>query len=395
MFLTSTLIMNIIFAQENDISDEQWKKIVDYANTKVTLTYIDSLHNATKLNQLETENYENILKPQLINNSLSSPISFESLKILMTDHFGQTLKNLSAKIDNLKYGSRDLDSLFSSIESAFKAVKMEKLDNSSPINNLRSEIIEFTNKEKIEVVSPINNKETPSVNLNQDKSDSILTIPNIIILLLIIVLSFFIFLSINKHKEIEKLKNKIKNPKNHSNNKTYNNLREDQLNRKYLSQITNLENKIAKLKTELKEAKQLNYSFLNPTVHTPSEIIEQVTITDTKSFPESSNFYAGKPTPEREFISVNDHIKEQETIFKFTIMDSRHTKASFEVIIVNDFMMRQIINSPDDFLYRVCNNVNSNQDFRKEIITERKGIAHFKNGIWVVDENDKALIKFH
>lgn len=106
----------------------------------------------------------------------------------------------------------------------------------------------------------------------------------------------------------------------------------------------------------------------------------------------SSVLYAGKPTQNGEFLNIHTSINETESVFKLTVKNE--IQAEFEVIIPSKIMEKYITNAPSDFLYRVCNHVNSNRDFTKEIITLKKGIAELVDEKWIVKEENKALIKF-
>jgi len=152
------------------------------------------------------------------------------------------------------------------------------------------------------------------------------------------------------------------------------------------SELAMIKNSVVEPKIQIKERTKPEPDILSPEIDLgPPNSQKTIKLKE---------FFAGKPTPDRRFVEVTDKVIEQETVFKFNYSDESESTASFEVILASDFMKKEITNAPDDYLYRVCNNANSNQDFRREIITERKGIAHFRDGYWVVDELEKALIKF-
>ena len=390
--MTSVLFINILFAQENSISKEKWNTIVDYTNAKVTLAYIDDLHEKSNPSKEDNVYYNNILRPQLSNASIESSISFDSMSILMKPHFEKTLNNLSFKINEIRNEPRDLETLFSSIEAALKTVKRDNLDNSKTIIHLRSEIMDFT---KFTNLTDVQQSPVASAVLDEpeeirsERGNSLFTLTNLIKFVLFIVFIFFVFLSINKHKMIENLEEDKKELKKEL---TWYKANNHEISA-YQSQIKKLKETISNQEQQLTKINATDSQGDMPAGNDLRRV-NTIPLETPKSMPISKSFYCGKPTPNRTFERPTNDIIEQETIFKFTYAEQNMAIANFEVLIVSDFMKRQMINSPDDFLYRMCNNANSNQDFTKEIITERQGVAHLKDGIWIVDENDKALIRF-
>tara|TARA_R110000744_G_scaffold274204_1_gene387359 strand:+ start:35 stop:667 length:633 start_codon:yes stop_codon:yes gene_type:complete len=104
-------------------------------------------------------------------------------------------------------------------------------------------------------------------------------------------------------------------------------------------------------------------------------------------------FYSGKPTTEGKFSPVSSSPLSGQTIYKLFVNEDGLT-ADFEIELVDQFITREVTNAPDEYLYRVCNQENSNKDFSREIITTKKGLAVLIDGNWVVKEANKATIKF-
>lgn len=390
MFFTFILFCVSLFAQEKSIAENDWNSVVDYSNTKVTLVYIDNLLKTSKQTEDEISYFNNTLKLKLSESSLENPISFDSLSVLMNPKFERTFKNLSFKINSVKNEPNDIDSLFNLIKTVLVEVKKEELYDSEALMKLREEVHQFTISQSSEVTEDI----VPSVVINQartsDRGNSIFSLSNIIILTLFILWMVFLFRSIKKGKKIRKLGNKIENLKKSQSNNTYADINSNKIKRlerektELLKENMLLQNKI---KENHKSDSQRNASDNTVTW----QKLDQPKLNNLSK---PKNFYSGKPNSNREFNQITQEAEDQETVFKFTYTDNTQTTAEFEVVIVSEFMKRQIINAPDDFLYRVCNNVNSNQEFQRDIITERKGKAVFSNGVWIVDENDQALIKF-
>ena len=103
--------------------------------------------------------------------------------------------------------------------------------------------------------------------------------------------------------------------------------------------------------------------------------------------------YSGKPTTDSKFFPVSSSPLSGQTIYKLNVHEDGLT-ADFEIELVDQFITREVTNAPDEYLYRVCNQENSNKDFSREIITTKKGLAILIDGNWVVQEANKATIKF-
>lgn len=389
-FIFFWLSIGSLFGQ-NPILQENWDAIVDHTNATVTSCYIEKLHISKKLNKEESEYYLNTLKKRLNNSSINSPIAFDSLEIYLNHKFKLTFENVSFKINEIKQGPRELDTLFGLMETIFIDVKQDSLIKSESISNLRTEINEYLHSQVIQDTQDVNSLKVLDEKPIEERGESILNLSNIIIAILVILIIFFIINSIKTGRKIQGLNNdkiKLKMSLKH---------KESQIDGidGYESKIRKLERKISSLENELLASKnnlKQNFDITSNENQATNTITWENPELDPKHIPTS--FYAGKPNPNKAFTQTTKEIEEQETVFKFTYCDDSKTTAEFEVVLASDFMKRQIINSPDDFLYRVCNNANSNHEFQREIKTERKGLARLVNGDWVVDENGKAFIKF-
>lgn len=383
--LTSVLFSNSIWAQEEDIPQEKWNDIVDYTNAKATMTYLDG-YTLSKAIKEEIIFYESTLKPKLELSSLKAPVSFYTIQLLMDSHFKKTFEKLTSQIELVKREPHVLDTLYNTLQDVLKEVNLEESQRNSLVNTLKAEI---NKSSKVNPQADPMAGFTPKTEIREERQDSsIINLSNIVIGTLILLIFFLVYLIIKKGKRIGYLEYDLGRLR-----------RDSQFEKLAVTGNRNVSGKakrrIQELERELQEAKAFNERLVNESkkeIDSESAVVVEFDVPNPSPAPQE--FYAGKPTPERKFPELSDKIKEQETVFKFTFTDSSRAKASFEVILASEFMKRQIINSPDDFLYRVCNNSNSNQDFRREIVTERKGIAQLRDGVWVVDENDKALIKF-
>lgn len=387
LILTCLLFSNSIWAQESEIPQEKWNAIVDYTNAKVTLAYIESYHKTNKPNKEDNIYFEDTLKPILTENHIESPTSFNTLRTQMAPHFQKTFNNLTSTIEGAKKKSRVLDTLYNTLQAGLKKVQKEEIYNSHSIQILKSEINEFLKDIPNEKILQIDDSNwNPTETRSKTK---LFTLSNIIMGVLILLLVILIIMVIAQDKTIKSQKNKLERVQKGPQSNELNTSPNPQFNERSESRFKELERKLR----QAEEDNKILVGRLKRETE-PDVISQEIDLGPPNPLPISTTFYSGKPTPDRKFLEVTDKIRDQETIFKFTFTDSSRTKASFEVILASDFMKRQITNAPDDFLYRVCNNTNTNQDFRREIITERKGIAHLRNDVWAVDEDDKALIRF-
>lgn len=386
ILIFSCLFLSFLHGQSNPISDEKWSAMVDHTNANVTKNYIESV-SLTKKDSLY---YLDNLKVRLNESSINSPLPFDSLEIYLKQEFERTFEKVSFKINEVKTKEKDLDTLFVAIGTILKGVKDEQLIDSQPLALLRTDIEGYINptvEENVENISNVNAKSE----VIPKRGESIFTLSNAAIVFLFALLIFFIVRSINKGKKIRKLEASIEKK------------REELVTAKSIdipklkNEINSLNEEKASLENKLKKVKynsNHNFNSSSPSTNLENET-EKTKVWETpKSKPVLTSFYAGKSNLDRIFVKTTQEVLDQETVFKFTYIDSTKTSAEFEVVLVSDFMKRQIINSPDDFLYRVCNNANSNQEFQRDINTERKGLARLINGEWVVNEADKALIKF-
>jgi len=103
--------------------------------------------------------------------------------------------------------------------------------------------------------------------------------------------------------------------------------------------------------------------------------------------------YAGKPSDANTLSAVSSQQDEHRSIFKLILENKEAESAKFEVV-ENGYILKMIANSPDTYLYSVCNPENSNQNFDSSILTTKKGTAYLTDGEWRVNDEDKATIKF-
>lgn len=207
----------------------------------------------------------------------------------------------------------------------------------------------------------------------------------VLIVLLLILVAVMIFRLIKHIKKSESMFEKI-------NERIDRRVKSDELN-------SRVKDFYAKLKKDespktIKEDKVENEVEIEKNNFEEDEISKPIFLNPEMPTKEEPNyFYAGIPTPEGEFKSISGEIDESQTIFKLTYVNEERTQAEFEVS-TTDYLLKMIVNQPDDYLFRVCNPKNSNREFKRRINTIKKGEASLINGVWTVREEDKAVIEF-
>src|SRR5690606_6124651 len=177
--LFNCFLMSVIHGQNNDKSYENWNSIVGYVNVKMTECYLQDLLDSDNLNNKDKEYYLVTLKPKLVKSTIDNPITFDSLENYLTPNFEKTLSNFSLKVNQIKSGPKELDSLFNSIEVVFIGVKKENLINSEPMNKLRIEITDYVPEKSSEEVIEISTFQEANMDVIQKRGETIFTLSNI------------------------------------------------------------------------------------------------------------------------------------------------------------------------------------------------------------------------
>lgn len=372
---------------ENNVD---WGNIIDYVNAKVTYYYISEQINKGSIKSDEEIESFKTFESELDNSNLNNIISFSDLKSFLKPHFGKTLENISSPIDSLKVNNLDTEPLFVAVLSILSE-RQSNVQNTDQFQQLKDSVTSFVKEKDTYVVAETKDP------VDESNESFILSNTTLLILASLFLFStiFFIIVWLYFRDENRKLKNAIlvKN-----------------------DEIINLkwENKKPTVKTPPTENRRVNKSHENSKPEIRKNQNYQNNQNNPKGIPIEDNkspeivlpveakelvniiehLYAGKPTENRVLKEISTQSDPQQTIFKLKILPNNNELAEFEVFHVSDFMTRSITNAPDDYLYRVCNHENTNQEFRKEILTVKKGKANLINGEWVVKEENKATIKF-
>lgn len=396
-FFIAFLCYNVLFAQESSnslkleqISEKKWENIVDYLNAEVTAMAMLEYKNKKKGLDANEEIGLSEISLLLIENSIVSPVSSSDLKNILNTSWVNTFNNISTPIDSLKnYSPKVLDTLFNSIENIlvfrkseiFQTLKFEELKNVIILSQKpRKSLLVNLDKES-DLIIPESSIITGR-RAERKSFDSYWMVP--IILLLVSTILFFTKWRTEKQKNRKIEKNRCREAEEYT------------LQIKDLDQKLNNQNeKYSSPKSKSAPLKNENYFQKND--ENSEYVLEKKSLeVDWKPsaiIREPENLFSGKPTIENRFANLSKTPINNQTIYKLTIHDDG-LNADFEVDLVDDFITREVTNAPDEYLYRVCNQVNSNKDFSREIITTKKGLAVLIDGNWVVKEANKATIKF-
>ena len=157
--------------------------------------------------------------------------------------------------------------------------------------------------------------------------------------------------------------------------------------------ISNLEDKIKKLETELKEVKSKVDSS-----NIPFEVVqpryEQQSWQETKQ-PEvkSETFFLSTPNADGSFndSSVSPTYKEGASIYKFTKVGNNRAKFQIDE---REASVKLALTYPDKSIDPVCDAVNAFNPKAKRITTVDVGEAELLNDKWIVNKSQKAKIRY-
>lgn len=387
------LVSGSCWSQNSEVSDAsnekllKWEKTVDYVNAEIILLYMEEFKVKNKLNYQEKESYDKF-KSAHANTKIDNPINFNKLTSHLDLAWASTFKGIASPINELKsLDDKSPTILFQKVDSLLKARSSEiSLGNS--FGQLKEKIIGVNKKTDVsegqQKMSVVNSSQvsniTPTDNLNQNISSSSL-VYYLLIPLFLFILSTVLFAL--KFKKTKKASSKL----NHENERLKGFIRQgDVKNSQNDRTIANLKNDITTLKKTLQS---MSYQSIKA-----EQIIDKDPMEGNFPVEKTKILYAGKPSVNKVFTETFDQPQERQTIFKLTVDLNNGENAIFEVSDVSDFMIKNITNIPDDYLYRVCNHENSNSEFKREIITTKKGKAELIDGNWAVREENKATIKF-
>ncbi|MET6989148.1 hypothetical protein [Sediminicola arcticus] len=364
---------------------------VDYINSKILLLYMEEIKAQRDLDDQEKSSYDELKKINIKNN-LEKPIDFKTLSPILSKAWPTTIKKIANPIDSFKnLDKKDLIVLFFKVDSLLNVRKSE-ISSDKAFIKLKKEILGENSKAEVskEVQNEIEARSTNQVvssrsieTPDQKSSNSWSYYLMIPILLFMLSTLFFGFKYNTVRKDLKEQKKKysiLENDYDQNDNK-----------------LKQKQNEIDELVNSIKYQSNTHQVTSNQNLR-PDPIVEERPTEVSFPVEEPKNsptiLYAGKPSVDHFLTNISNEPLNNTTIFKLVISPNNEHLAEFEVILVDNFMTRNITNQPDDYLYRVCNNENFNKEFKREIITTKKGKAELIDGNWTVKEENKATIKF-
>lgn len=391
------LCFNLI-SQENERftneSNDEWAKIFDYLAAEFTYEYIQELEINNQLNAEEKDNFDQF-REKLANNDIERPIAPDSLKSYMNGSFQVTYKRLTKKVYALNnLDQKSVEHVFIKIDSILKEIKSD-IRNTPVYEEIRAKV-----NSQIESFKFDNSRrELASINKGEieEGSGQGNDVGNVLFIILSGILFFssilLLFAWLHTRKELRKLKKDQEEnslaKNNHTKQWSYNNTTKKSEPRLSTESRGNC--------PKLDDSNSKNAHKATPSIEkkVPEEISSKASSTSVNTNKSNQNkpsvLYAGKPTNEGYFLNV-DEAQNDNHIYKLKPINDHEVE--FNLIELGDYMQTEVINAPDEYLYRVCINENSNQNFSGEIITTKRGIAHKVDGKWKVNEENKATIKF-
>ena len=286
------------------------------------------------------------------------------------------------EVDNQEVDNQEVD--IQEVDSSGTAI--DKNTETSNDSNLNS----FADQESTKDFPAENNQKSLIFNDGRWSLFEVVIITSLLLNLILIVLFISLF---RKNSRL----NKDINTKNHKlDNKNW---RIRELERDLQQKNNSYENQFQQNNKKINERKRFQDSRSKSGYvdQKPYEVILDHKITTPPSITVEAMpkviLYAGKPSDANTFSAVSSQQDEHRSIFKLILENKEAESAKFEVV-ENEYIMKMIANSPDTYLYSVCNPENSNQNFDGRILTTKKGIAYLADGEWRVNDEDKATIKF-
>jgi len=384
LFNNPAYCQNVVDDSSETRIQQDWENIVDYINAEITFLYLKQYKDKTKG---EIESYKKLQKVQS-NNKVANPIVFDSLINILNVDWSNTIEKISKPINLFKNDKpQNLNRLFLNIEkhtkaifplgSEFDTIKDKLLKAYGQPKKIDKKNISIANEPKMD---------TSSEGLEKSNNYNILLLVSAVLFLIISIILFLF------NRKLLKRIDELETKKRERSNNNFTEKDKEIYNLKEKLRLSNKEKEVLVAKNN-----QFHDDLMPIQSSNTDSIIEQKSPEvnfEMGIIPKQRKVvYAGKPTTDNKFSNITDEPNLNHTIYKLTIDDTGQS-ADFEVILVGDFMIKNVTNSPDDYLYRVCNQENSNKDYNRKIVTTKKGLALLIEGDWVVYEENKATIKF-
>jgi hypothetical protein len=356
--------------EEKNSSENEFTLQIDNFNKVITLQYLNTLNN-----KIDSVNLIQLRK-QVSNENFEINLFF---KLLDQYRFSKTKENLSLKIDSIKKivsNSNNFNLFFHEIENlnlnSLKVIdKYYLAERKRLAPNFQSSIPEVN---RVVHVQQLENQE---INL--------FDIKNIIILILFILIVVYFILNQKLNKKIREQRSKIEDHKNQLKS-TYNNHSDSNNSINNLqSKIKELDKQITDLKIKLEQKENDKTEFNEPIINVIPEVSNPEKI-------EAKIKYFKAPISDGSFSKnhQSDTIEFANTMFKFEIQkDEKRAKFEF---CGDEKVIKHAINFSDLNIEKVCDYVNTKNNFRTQIINIEPGIVELDGNKWIVKQ--KAKIKF-
>jgi hypothetical protein len=397
-------------------SKEEYDKAVDYCACKIA--YVYSADYATKNpNSDEKKSFDEVISKQLKDCDKQN-ISISDLEKLLKENnfnsFSEILLPEVKKAKNSYPNNSNKEEAINNILISFK-LSLDKIDIKGELgNDLDDKIQNFKNQnntveenKSVGTTDPIstkkNNYSDRMINENRGTAEKSF-FPNWLLFVLILICSALLVLnnyfksknlkdSIKRHREeIEELKkNRVSLYLFEENTKKNLSFKKD-----IDQNIIDLNFAIQKLQKDnsynqtfqQKEISQTPPRPKNIASH-PKEILKTNDITENNKKEIKKVMYGKTPISDKTFNALDISEDKEGKFYKFIMFD--YDQAEFE-FFNTDNSAKRAVNSPDSFLYPVCEEFESLNQNAKKIITKKPGIVTKQDDKWIVKE--KALIAY-
>jgi len=379
-------------------SKEDFEKAVDYCACKIAYAYTNQYAEKNS-NSVEGKSFEETIKPKIENCEINDPISNSELSELLSENnFGTFSKEFIPVINLVQDAFQDaltqkevinviVDGFYNN--SDFKTIITTYTDIGSLENDLKKELNNSLNSFNVKVIQSTNLKNSTGTewkseinrlenSINNEKPFLPNWLSTSLILSAFIFSLFSLYLLMNDYKRLDRHRDELERLKsNNFNSINSRNTNNSQFERTTNRKILDLNDAIGKLQKE----------------NSNTQVSQQNQISQTKHIHQSSqkeiqNFvYAKTPIDEKTFNAFDVSEEKEGKFYKFIITNNKN-QAKFEFFNTENSAKRAV-NSPDNFLYLVCDEIEPLNQNAKKIITKKAGIAIKQDGKWIVTEKAK------
>ncbi len=413
------ILLFFVLGALQPVSQEKYDNSVDYIGWQVMDAYMKDYTNLRTDRAAEQQGYK-LFKEKFPSSaySLENPPESEAVRQVLTNNsWSNAYKNLYSRIVNLKTmykadwsQQQAADYLRNQIDNI--SLQSLGVEDSAYVNlqitkaQLRDEIAQFFSP-SIEQSLAASDDSTPVMEENAEAEtaypQSLLTSlsnasedtswlgyqVNIISLILFLVLLGLLAYLFSMFKKTDERLDRHRKEINEINSaifilkkKLSNSEKDDPLS----DRLQALEKKVDKINLDDRRADGLQRPPTAAQAHSPVVAAPSQT----------EEFYLSTPNSDGTFnvSSMSPHYKPTASIYKFTVaVEDGESVASFTVAEQYE-SMKDALSSPGSYLDPVCESVNAFSPAAKRIVNLKPGRAIQQGGQWVVQPEDKALIRY-